>query len=890
MKIKKILLYNFKNFKDKTVIDFNNNITFLVGPNGFGKTTIFDAIELGLTGNISRVNSKDKITPENIKYNKPFFQNDINYPVIIKLWLDKENNEQLIIVRKFENNSPDRKNAFAPLKSIKEFKLFKQEEINNSEFIDIYNFESLRKVNQDTIDKFLDVNEKYEIAKIFNLFNYIQQEETTFFLKQSEQKRSDSLSFLIKTDDTENKIEKINKTTKAMGDIIKKLKEEQGNLTQQEMGDIPYHRLFNHTELPFDQKVPFTVKNISQLETYRKSIQNILEFKQNFSIPEYKRKMERNDKKKMIDKNLATEEALRFCILFSIIRHPDYNWQREEYTLRHPVLFEYVLLEQYISEYDKVITNFNRRNQLNEYYNNISSDINNMDKQKFDCNKNDSLSDDFEVLKKLFFNYQALRNNASQTDKNLSDLKQLRNNLNSNFKRLGKHAHIDDTKCPFCNSQFQSIEELDQAYDDYESYLIEISSQNSKQLQNEQSKLNKSVIRLKEKIADELNKLKINVDEKLLEKIKELKNSYNTLYQEYFQDINDFKIFIQFYTNMIPFQLGRLSFNDFYKQCKLNQENFKSKLLVEEDVYSLLDTNNLENVEKKFNEIKNEYPNFDFISFQMKSDLKRKIDKDNVEKKLENLKKQLQKWIDQKYSINENIIVDFNKVLSNYFDNNLELLEKISIKDIEQKKHYIEKQGNLVKNQQFKELSKKIKTLNETNKYLIKINEIYKKEVKKFKINIIKKLRIPFFIYSAKMLQNYQQGLGIFLTYKEATENTEERAVIKFKPDPSNDHDAIHQLSTGQLAVVSLAFTLSLNTMFKLSEHLQFLMIDDPIQDMDAMNVLSFVEILRHGIIDKYQIILSTYNDLNALFMGYKFVNSNSKVEVDYKNVRELGV
>ena len=112
------------------------------------------------------------------------------------------------------------------------------------------------------------------------------------------------------------------------------------------------------------------------------------------------------------------------------------------------------------------------------------------------------------------------------------------------------------------------------------------------------------------------------------------------------------------------------------------------------------------------------------------------------------------------------------------------------------------------------------------------------------------------FIYSAKMLQNYQQGLGIFLTYKKTMEASNEKAIIRFKTDPNNDHDAMNQLSTGQLAVVSLAFTLSLNTMFKLSDNLKFLMIDDPIQDMDAMNVLSFIEILRHGIIDRYQIIL----------------------------------
>ena len=62
VKIKKILLYNFKNFRHETVIDFSDNITFLVGPNGFGKTTIFDAIELVLTGYISRINKKIPVT------------------------------------------------------------------------------------------------------------------------------------------------------------------------------------------------------------------------------------------------------------------------------------------------------------------------------------------------------------------------------------------------------------------------------------------------------------------------------------------------------------------------------------------------------------------------------------------------------------------------------------------------------------------------------------------------------------------------------------------------------------------------------------------------------------------------------------------------------------
>lgn len=886
MKIKKILLYNFKNFKNKTTIDFNDYVTFLVGPNGFGKTTIFDAIELGLTGNLSRVSSKDKITPENIKYNKPFFQNDIKQPVIIKLWLNKENNEQLVVVRKFENNMFDAKKVFAPLKSISQFKLFKQEEISDSKFEDVENGGLLTEISQDTIDEFLDIKGRYEIKKIFNLFNYIQQEETTFFIKQSEQKRSDSLSFLVKTDEVENKIERTNRVAKVIGDTIKRLESEQTNLKQQEMGDVPYHRLFNHIEVPFDQQTPLSVNNINDLEAYQKTIQNILEFKKNFSVSEYKRKMERNDKKSMIDKEPAIRDALYFCILFSIIKRPGYIWQWEAYILTHFELFEYVLLEHYISEYDKVVIHCNRRKQLDRYYKNLSGDINNMDKQNFDYNTGDNLSVDFEAVKSLFLNYQTLRNSSSQIDRNLSDLEQLRRNLKNKFEELSKHRHMDDNKCPFCNSQFQSLEELNKAYDSYKNYLTKLLSQSSEQLQNVQSELNNSVVRLKQKIVDELNTLNIDIDEKLMGRIQEL----HTRRKDYGQNINNFKIFIQSYTNVIPYQLGILSFNDFEQRYKLNQQEFRSKLLADEDVYHLLDINKIENIEKKFNEFKSEYTDFNFELFRLNSDLNQKISKIFIDIKLESLKNQLKEYIDQKYTINENIIIDYNGILSYYFNNNLELLENISVHDLEQKKHYIEKQGALIKNQQFKALSNKVEILIKTKEYLEKINSIYESEVKQFKIDIIKQLRIPFFIYSAKMLQNYQQGMGIFLTYKEATESTEEKAVIKFKSDPHNDHDAMHQLSTGQLAVVSLAFTLSLNTMFKLSEQLKFLMIDDPIQDMDAMNVLSFVEILRHGIIDKYQIILSTYSDSNTLFMGYKFVNSNSQVEVDYKNVRELGI
>lgn len=579
------------------------------------------------------------------------------------------------------------------------------------------------------------------------------------------------------------------------------------------------------------------------------------------------------------------------------------QWLWEKYSLDNPKLFEYVLLENYLQSYERVVHDCNRRKQLNTYLTNLSSDITEMTEQSITYTQNDRLSGDFELLKIQVVKFQSLRNNASQVDKNLSELRQLRSNLGNKFDEL-RHRHIDKNKCPFCNSQFQTFEELKQAYDSYKNYLTEISSQSSLQLQEAQLLLNERIQQLKQKIIDEINSLSIDVDKNLLDRLQKLKNSY----QSYSQNVEGFKTFIQSYTIMVPYELGRLEFKDYNQQHQLNWQEFQSKLVVDDDVYSLLDNNSLGDIKEELEVLREEFPELQFETYQLESSSYSKINIAMIDSRLLELKNAIHSAVDNKYAINENLIADTENIFPTYFQSKVEVLEDIRIGDLENKKLYLDRQHKLVQNQQLQDLSSQIETLRITVERLEEINTIYKEEVKQFKIDIVKKLRIPFFIYSAKMLQNYQQGLGIFLTYNKTTIDKEEtttdeatgnqvktikkitKTIIRFKSDPNNDHDAINQLSTGQLAVVSLAFTLSLNTMFKLSDNLNFLMIDDPVQDMDAMNVLSFIEILRHGIIDKYQIILSTYSDLNALFMGYKFANSNSEVNIKYEKVSDLQV
>lgn len=881
MKIRKILLYNFKNFRNETVIDFSDGITFLVGPNGYGKTTIFDAIELGLTGNLSRIN---KVTAENIVYNKPFFQNEIGQPVIIKLWLEKMNGDQLVIVRKLVNSSTDSRNLFAPLKSASQFKLFRQVEVSETNFSSIDNT-SLEEITQSSIDAFLGINGKYEIEKIFNLFNYIQQEETTFFLKQTEQERGDSLSFLVKTNKVEKKIKEINTVTNVINRKISDLEGQLKNLKQQELSDVPYHRLFNHKEFVFDRETPFSIANLDKSLTYQNTLQNIIDFKKNFSIEEYGRKTERDKRKNDIAGDTAIKQALYFSLLSPSILKSNSQWLWEKYSLDNPILFEYVLLENYLQSFETILYENRRRKQLNKYWVYLSTDINQMTAQSFQYFQDERLSKDFESLKSQITSYQTLRESVGQVDKSLSDLRQLRRKLDKKFDDLRQHNHVDENKCPFCNTQFDSFNDLKQAYDSYEAYLSEISSRDSHQLRDTQSLLNSLIQQVKQKITDEIEGFTTNIDENLLVRLQELQNSF----QSYSQKVEGFKTFIQSYTTMVPYELGRLEFKKYNQQYQLNLKEFQSKLVVDDDVYRVLDINSLGNIKEKLDGLREEFSELQFETYQLESSSYSKINMAMIDSRLLELKNAIHLAVDNKYAINENLIADAENIFPTYFQSKVEVLEAIRIGDLENKKLYLDRQHKLIQNQQLQDLSSQIETLRATVERLEEINTIYKEEVKQFKIDIVKKLRIPFFIYSAKMLQNYQQGMGIFLTHKQTTNSDNGKvAIIRFKSDTNNDHDVMNQLSTGQLAVVSLAFTLSLNTMFKLSDNLNFLMIDDPVQDMDAMNVLSFIEILRHGIIDKYQIILSTYSDFNALFMGYKFANSNSEVNIKYEKVSDL--
>lgn len=170
-KINKIFLKNFKHINESEINFDNNNLIVLDGPNGFGKTTIFDGIELVITGKISRItNTIDRRM--GYEYNLFSNKSDIDTEVRIEF----ETNGNIIVIAKRidskkrftqRDNKPDNWNVFQTY-LLPEF---------------TSKFEDGNKISTKDVEDILGIP---DLERFFNLFYYVQQEENTLFLKKME--------------------------------------------------------------------------------------------------------------------------------------------------------------------------------------------------------------------------------------------------------------------------------------------------------------------------------------------------------------------------------------------------------------------------------------------------------------------------------------------------------------------------------------------------------------------------------------------------------------------------------------------------------------------------------------------------------------------------------
>lgn len=124
----------------------------------------------------------------------------------------------------------------------------------------------------------------------------------------------------------------------------------------------------------------------------------------------------------------------------------------------------------------------------------------------------------------------------------------------------------------------------------------------------------------------------------------------------------------------------------------------------------------------------------------------------------------------------------------------------------------------------------------------------------------IAEIELIFHIYSGRLIQNYQRGLGLFIESKDGKE-------LRFLTAEKSEHDAILSMSSGQVSALSLGFFLSLN---KVYSSLPLILIDDPSQSLDEVNIASLTDLLRCEF-DNRQLIVSSHEDDISSYMRYRF-------------------
>lgn len=254
-RINSIRIHNFKGIDDLTV-NFQSQVSILGGKNGYGKTTLFDALELLFTGEIQRYhyyqtewhNNRYSLNSE---YALPLVSDRTNGDVCVQAELIYD--KQAYSIRR--KASPDKLTnpiSFEPFSNLE------------------YECEPGKWLPVDGANK----SSVREVAALRTLFSdkygflhYLSQDESLDFLRQSEGDRVKQLQNLFGTADFDKKsnaAKKIREVYKQLRDGYKaketEFKEQIQRYTEKKKEDkseqIPYQQLFTRLALNWDKEVP----------------------------------------------------------------------------------------------------------------------------------------------------------------------------------------------------------------------------------------------------------------------------------------------------------------------------------------------------------------------------------------------------------------------------------------------------------------------------------------------------------------------------------------------------------------------------------------------------------------------------------------------------------
>lgn len=751
MKIKKIYIQNFKVFTKATFTFEDFHLLVLDGPNGFGKTSLFDAIELLLTGQIRRY---VKLSEQTIKGSQTFgeypFYNQYGEGGDLIIRAEIEYDTQTIILERRAEKENLSYNQF-----FNSYKLYTKTD-----------FESETETQIEDEVNYLQNLLGQDYKENFEFLNYIEQEDSIYLLKNKDKDKQDSIAYLFNTQDFEIKInlyEEIKKKLLKLCDAPAKArlqakKEELdilgGQLSPRE--EVVYSELFSHEQYEWDKsEISFALIRYTDLVGEDGIVTRLKDLvEQKTTYLDYQLNNQ-------IDKILEQSSNLE-----KVIRYQNFLIKKEELSN------EKVLQEKQTA---------------------FLKDLTEIDIEKV---KSDSLSinliDLFPKTELTFLeNFSTDLIFLQTSAKELSDLALIHNQLvitrDSLASKFEDFIHLTHTagECILCGFDWKESDIL------YKNIITQT------------------------------------------EKIKNLVDSSS----------NNISLQIQAFKDKYLIVMNRIT--SLHQLEYIIDKEFVENLVVQQDAV-------LNSIVQKTQSLGIDLS--EFLNSSATMQINPKIEELIV--KLKGLKKEIDIEV---------IKPHFNDTFTQYFFSNKLNISDFNLDKIEGKINYINWQYSLyqnktftIKSSEYKALKLQLDNATENDKKIKKVIEVYKKSLREYNQKLINDIEILFHIYSGRIVQDFQGGLGLFISNDKG---------IKFQTDPSKTYDAIFSMSSGQLSALIISFTLALNKKYSKNK---ILFIDDPVQTMDEINVVGFIDLLRNDFAN-HQIFMSTHEDLISTFMRYKF-------------------
>ena len=762
VKINRVYVQNYKLFEEKTIC-FADGLSVFDGPNGYGKTSIFDAVEFLITGKIDRVEKSDVIS--GIKsYSSNFLAKDSKKDVFIKgEFFDSEQEKVLIIALQIPAMSVISKKLNNPKNVCESAQAYVLGKFDLP-FVDWGKPVSKQVIKEIRTQFFGSQN-----IEFYKNIHYVQQEDRLAYFKNSEQNRITEINRLFGIEYEETALQKTESLSRQLSAKIKKVNEEIALLaTDVKLIQENIIKEVDYVEL-LDGKQAWDKRNLGFKGATSKALYEkyITELRALSVLAEFKDTY-------ILDTEMRAYEEIPFDKRTVAIK----AWALEE---RNKEIFKrYYVINRNLKFFKEQMALAEQQNYKEINYQKIC-DVLELNKEKV-------------VFQNILQDLNSSLANETGLQKSISKLIELRNNLRSKSKSVDGWSN---NTCPYCGQVWNDVDELDKKFCETERLIQE------------------SIGRENLAAKKYTNTLKTEFENKCLALIQ----GYISEYQknevvELFNDVKELE------------QLRALAFKCEPILKRLNNKN-EIELAWETDDYS--------------------YKNYAEIVLSETEKIKRDFSAEYL---------------------NASSRYGFDELYRSYFagKNKLSFLDK---EKIDLKIRYIQNQFNASFDETIKKLNElciqkeQLDTLkNEINVY----KDALKYALNSYRDKVVKQIEVPFFLYSSRLLQSYQSGQGVMIQSSGES--------IRFCV-PGGEHDVLYTMSSGQLSAVLLSFSLALNKIYA-GEKFNTLLIDDPIQCMDDINMLSFVELLRQEF-NGIQIIMSTHEDTFSNFIRYKFGKFNKK-------------